>query len=85
MAEKEIIKGVERIRIDREKIALYGIGYHEFPRKEWRLFAEDIQQVQTSEDKVLLVNMGKGPVNCEIVRDRKWIFCGKEPEKVGIL
>ena len=85
MAEKEIVKGVERIIIDKEKIVLYGLGYHDFPRKDWRLFAEDVQQVQVFEENVLLINVGKGPISCEIVRGRKWIFCGKEPEKVRIL
>ena len=82
---KKIIKPIERIAIEKEKIVIYPEKgtILEFPRSKTWLFVNDVKQVQDITSYTLL--LFEDGVGCEVEEDRGKIFCGKKPEEVRIL
>jgi len=86
---EKIVEEIDRIVIKGDKITLLSLKERpiEVLRKDWRVFVDDIRQAQDEmsfgERRTLLL-FDKG-VGCQILTDKKQIFCGKRPEKVGYL
>lgn len=58
----------------------------------WRLYIEDIKQTQDEKaggfKRTLFLMKGTefdNPTSCRIIEDKKIIFCGEHPEKMGML
>ncbi|MHA1866368.1 MAG: hypothetical protein ACTSWZ_07670 [Candidatus Heimdallarchaeaceae archaeon] len=86
-----MIEPVERIKITKDEIVIvpYDGPTETFNRKEWKLFAEDIRQLQDEtsfgERRTLLIfPEGAG---CQIEKGilTKRIFCGKHPRTMGVI
>ncbi|MBA7662783.1 hypothetical protein ES703_70816 [subsurface metagenome] len=87
------IEDVRRIVIDKDNIQiLYSAGREDFKRGDWDLYVEDICQVQDERvwvkkpyQRTLFLMESDVDIGCQIVEDRKKIFCGKRPETMGYL
>lgn len=87
------IEKVDRIVIDEDKIwVVHKEGRDDFNRGEWDLYIEDIRQVQDEKVwvkkpyvRTLFLMESDADIGCQIVEDRKKIFCGKRPEKMGYI
>ncbi len=87
------IENVNRIVIDKDEIQiLHEAGRDKFKRGDWDLYIEDVRQVQDERvwvkkpyQRTLFLMEADVDIGCQIVEDRKKIFCGKRPETMGYL
>ena len=89
------LPNVNRIVIyqDRFDILFWQGRCETFERDDgWRLYVDDIKQAQDEKaggyKRTLLLMKGTefdNPTSCRIIEDKKIIFCGEHPEKMGML
>ena len=83
----EIIKDIDRIAIEKDKIYLYGPKMENkgvFDRQQWEAIIDDARQIQTFKDYTLII-FDKKFVGCEVDTRSRRLFCGLKPEEMSML
>lgn len=95
VTRERLLPNVDRITIGEGDFKIHHSAglCDSFEREDWRLFVEDIRQVQDdipwAEEPVRTLFLMKAgffkECSCRIIEDEKIIFCGKHPETMEYL